>query len=137
VPAQALRWDDDSWRRRRANWFFHSALPIVGIRKLTERYDAYLKSRRSGSLQAIRTRPRRLEIEFQRNLTKYVGAPLLGAFSVAAGATLIASAFSGATVTGLREPASGRQSTPQRDLVFANGVVCISRRVSVLLGRPR
>jgi hypothetical protein len=69
----------------------------------------------------------RSRIEFERNLTKYVGAPLLGAFSVAAGTTLIASAFSGATVTGF--PVSlliGANPLLNGIWLFANGVVCIS-----------
>jgi hypothetical protein len=109
------------------HWFFHSALPIVGIRKVTERYTEYLKEQEariaSGELDAAE----RERVEFQRNLTKYVGAPLLGAFSVAAGATLIASAFSGATVTGF--PLSliiGANPLLNGIWFFANGVVCLS-----------
>jgi hypothetical protein len=69
----------------------------------------------------------RASLEFQRNLTKYVGAPLLGAFSVAAGATMIGSAFSGATVTGL--PLNlilGGNPLLNGIWFFANGVICIS-----------
>ncbi len=109
------------------NWFFHSALPIVGIRKLTERYDAYLKEQEKRIAEGNTDEAEKARIEFQRNLTKYVGAPLLGAFSVAAGATLIASAFSGATATGL--PVSlllGGNPLLNGIWFFANGVVCIS-----------
>jgi hypothetical protein len=109
------------------NWFFHSALPIVGIRKLTERYDAYLKAQEKRIAEGDTDEAEKARIEFQRNLTKYVGAPLLGAFSVAAGATMIASAFSGATVTGL--PVSlllGGNPLLNGIWFFANGVVCIS-----------
>jgi hypothetical protein len=109
------------------NWFFHSALPIVGIRKLTERYDAYLKEQEKRIAEGHTDEAEKARIEFQRNLTKYVGAPLLGAFSVAAGATLIASAFSGATVTGF--PVSlllGGNPLLNGIWFFANGVVCIS-----------
>jgi len=109
------------------NWLFHSALPIVGIRKLTERYDAYLKEQEKRIADGNTDEAEKARIEFQRNLTKYVGAPLLGAFSVAAGATLIASAFSGATATGL--PVSlllGGNPLLNGIWFFANGVVCIS-----------
>src|SRR5262245_16504658 len=82
------------------NWFFHSALPIVGIRKLTEKYNDYLKEQEKMLAEGKLDEAERGRVEFQRNLTKYVGAPLLGAFSVAAGASLIGAAFSGATVTG-------------------------------------
>ncbi len=106
---------------------FHSALPIVGIRKLTERYDGYLKEQERLLAEGKLDEAERSRIEFQRNMTKYVGAPLLGAFSVAAGATMIGAAFSGATVTGL--PLSlllGANPLLNGIWFFANGVVCIS-----------
>ncbi len=109
------------------NWFFHSALPIVGMRKLTEKYNDYLKEQEALLAQGKLDEAERGKLEFQRNLTKYVGAPLLGAFSVAAGATMIGAAFSGATVTGL--PLSlilGGNPLLNGIWFFANGVVCIS-----------
>lgn len=109
------------------HWFFHSALPVVGIRKLTERYTEYLKGQEARLASGEIDEAQRANIEFQRNLTKYVGAPLLGAFSVAAGGAMIASAFSGATVTGL--PVSlliGGNPLLNGIWFFANGVICIS-----------
>jgi len=108
-------------------WFFHSALPIVGIRKLTEKYNEYLKEQEKMLAEGKLDEAERGRIEFQRNMTKYVGAPLLGAFSVAAGATMIGAAFSGATVTGF--PLSlilGGNPLLNGIWFFANGVVCIS-----------
>lgn len=109
------------------NWFFHSALPIVGVRKLTEKYNDYLKEQERMLAEGKLDEAERGRVEFQRNLTKYVGAPLLGAFSVAAGASLIGAAFSGATVTGF--PVSlilGANPLLNGIWFFANGVVCIS-----------
>jgi hypothetical protein len=109
------------------NWFFHSALPVVGLRKLTEKYNDYLKEQEKMLAEGQLDEAERGRIEFQRNLTKYVGAPLLGAFSVAAGASLIGAAFSGATVTGF--PISlilGANPLLNGIWFFANGVVCIS-----------
>ncbi|MBX3279711.1 MAG: hypothetical protein KF868_17040 [Acidobacteria bacterium] len=109
------------------HWFFHSALPVVGIRKLTEKYVDYLKSQEERIARGELDEAERERLEFQRNMTKYVGAPLLGAFSIAAGAALVASAFSGATVTGF--PVSlllGANPLLNGVWFFANGVVCIS-----------
>lgn len=109
------------------NWFFNSALPIVGIRKLTEKYNEYLKEQEKLLAEGKLDEAERGRIEFQRNLTKYIGAPLLGAFSVAAGASMIGAAFSGATVTGF--PVSlilGGNPLLNGVWFFANGVVCIS-----------
>jgi len=109
------------------NWFFHSALPIVGVRKLTEKYNDYLKEQERMLAEGKLDEAERSRVEFQRNLTKYVGAPLLGAFSVAAGASLIGAAFSGVTVAGF--PVSlilGANPLLNGIWFFANGVVCIS-----------
>lgn len=109
------------------HFFFHSALPVVGIRTLTEKYTEYLKGQEALLAKGEIDESERSRIEFQRNMTKYVGAPLLGAFSVAAGTTLIASALSGATVTGF--PIGlllGGNPLLNGIWFFANGVVCIS-----------
>lgn len=109
------------------NWFFNSAMPIVGVRKLTEKYNEYLKEQEKLLAEGKLDEAERGRVEFQRNLTKYVGAPLLGAFSVAAGASMIGAAFSGATVTGF--PVSlilGGNPLLNGIWFFANGVVCIS-----------
>lgn len=106
---------------------FNSALPVVGLRKLTEKYNEYLKGQEARLATGEIDEAERASIEFQRNMTKYVGAPLLGAFSVAAGATMIGAAFSGATVTGL--PLSlllGGNPLLNGIWFFANGVICIS-----------
>jgi hypothetical protein len=109
------------------NWLLHSSLPIIGLRKVTERYHEHLKEQERRIASGELDEAERASIEFQRNLTKYVGAPLLGAFSVAAGATLIGTAFSGATATGL--PVSlilGGNPLLNGVWFFANGVICIS-----------
>jgi hypothetical protein len=109
------------------NWLFHSALPIVGLRKLTEKYNDYLKEQEKMLAEGKLDEAERGRVEFQRNLTKYVGAPLLGVFSVAAGASMIGAAFSGATVSGF--PVSlilGANPLLNGIWFFANGMVCIS-----------
>lgn len=107
--------------------FFNSALPVYGLRHLTEKYSDYIKDQEAKLAKGEIDEAERASIEFQRNITKYVGAPLLGAFSVAAGATLIGAAFSGATVTSL--PLSlilGTNPLLNGIWFFANGVICIS-----------
>src|SRR5262249_60154303 len=83
------------------NWFFHSALPIVGLRKLTEKYNDYLKEQERMLAEGKLDEAERSRIEFQRNLTKYVGAPLLGTFSVVAGGPATRRAFFGAPGPGV------------------------------------
>jgi hypothetical protein len=71
------------------------------------------------------TEAERDRVKFQRDAAKYVGAPLLGAFSIAAGAGLIAEAVTGGVVTGL--PISlvlGGNPLLSSVWLFGNGLVC-------------
>ncbi|MCI0662183.1 MAG: hypothetical protein L0220_14020 [Acidobacteria bacterium] len=116
------------------SWFFNSALPIVGIGKLTEKYNDYLKEQETLLAEGKLDEAKRSQIEFQRNMVKYVGAPLLGTFSIAAGATMIGAAFSGATVSGF--PISlilGANPLLNGIWFFANGVVCINEGVKFFM----
>ena len=109
------------------HWFFHSALPVVGMRKLTEKYQEYLHAQEILLAEGKLDEAERERLAFQQKMTKYVGAPLLGAFSVAAGASMIGAALSGATVAGF--PVSlvlGAHPLLNGIWFFANGVICIS-----------
>jgi hypothetical protein len=67
----------------------------------------------------------RKRVEFQRNITKYVGAPLLGAVSCAAGAAMFAQIVSPGGVVGA--PVSwlvGGNPFLGGVWLFANGVIC-------------
>lgn len=108
------------------HWFFHSALASYGLRKLSERYFAYLKRQeqliQSGQLSEAEA----ARIEFQRNMTKYVGAPLIGAFHVAAGATLIAQSLSPGRIVGAPvEWILGGNPLLTSVWLFSNGLICI------------
>ncbi|HEX8186152.1 MAG TPA: hypothetical protein VF747_15420, partial [Blastocatellia bacterium] len=64
-------------------------------------------------------------VKFQRDAAKYVGAPLLGAFSIVAGAGLVAEAFSGAAVTGIPiNLVLGGNPMLSSIWLFGNGLVC-------------
>jgi len=108
------------------HWFFHSALAPYGLRKLSEKYLEYLKKQEAllaeGKLSEAETARR----EFQKNITKYVGAPLLGAFSVTLGATLIAEGFSPTRIVGLPlELILGGNPILNSVWLFSNGLICI------------
>ena len=63
--------------------------------------------------------------EFERKIVKYVGAPLLGAFSCAAGAVMWAQIFQPGRITG--SPISwllGGNPVLEGVWLFANGVIC-------------
>jgi hypothetical protein len=107
------------------NWLFHSAMAPYGMRKLSEKYERYLKKQeeliRDGKLSEAEA----ARVKFQRDAAKYVGAPLLGAFSIAAGAGLVAEAFTGGVATGV--PISlvlGGNPLLSSVWLFGNGLIC-------------
>ncbi|MBI3948929.1 MAG: hypothetical protein HY314_00515 [Acidobacteria bacterium] len=110
----------------RGHWFFHSALASYGLRKISERYFDYLK-RQEQLIQAGKlSEAEAAGIEFQRNIAKYVGAPLLGAFSVATGATLIAQSLSPGRIVGMPvELLIGGNPILSSIWLFSNGLICI------------
>jgi len=107
------------------NWFFHSAIVPYGLRKLSEKYEGHLKSQETLLREGRLSESERERVKFERDVAKYVGAPLLGAFSVAAGAGLVYEAFTGAAVTGV--PISlvlGGNPMLSSIWFFANGMIC-------------
>jgi hypothetical protein len=107
------------------HWLTHSALPIFGIRKLSEKFDDYLRQKEELIAEGKLSEADQKRIEFERNITKYVGAPLLGAFSCAAGAAMWAQIMQPAGIAGA--PVSwlvGGNPFLGGVWLFANGAIC-------------
>jgi hypothetical protein len=107
------------------HWLTHSALPVWGLRKATEKFESYLQTREELIGRGEVDEAERERIEFERKIAKYVGAPLLGAFSCAAGAAMWAQIFSGGPIVGA--PISwllGGNPFLDGVWLFANGVIC-------------
>lgn len=107
------------------HWLTHSALPIFGARKLSEKFNDYLKKQEELIAAGQLDEAERKRVEFQRNITKYVGAPLLGTLSCAAGAAMFAQILSSGGVVGA--PVSwlvGGNPFLGGVWLFANGVIC-------------
>jgi hypothetical protein len=107
------------------HWFTHSALPVYGLRKVSEKFDAYLKKQESLRAHGQLDEAERQRLEFERKVATYVGAPLLGAFSCAAGAAMWAQIFQPGRITGA--PISwllGGNPFLDGVWLFANGVLC-------------
>ena len=107
------------------HWLTHSALPIFGIRKLGEKFDGYLRKQEELIAKGELSEADQKRVEFERNITKYVGAPLLGAFSCAAGAAMFAQILQPGSVAGA--PVSwlvGGNPFLGGVWLFANGVIC-------------
>jgi hypothetical protein len=107
------------------NWLFHSALIPYGLRKLADKYESYLKRQEDLVRKGELAEAEQKRVEFERDMAKYIGAPLLGAFSVAAGAGLVYEAFAGGAVTGF--PVNlvlGGNPLLTSIWLFGNGLVC-------------
>jgi hypothetical protein len=107
------------------HWLTHSALPIFGARKLSEKFNDYLRKQEQLIADGQLNEAEQKRIEFARNITKYVGAPLLGAVSCAAGAAMFAQILQPGSVVGA--PVSwliGGNPFLGTVWLFANGVIC-------------
>ena len=107
------------------HWLTHSALPVWGLKKAYDKFDEYLKKQEALIAAGKLDDAERERVEFQRKAAKYVGAPLLGAFSCAAGAVMFAQIGSPTGIVGA--PISWLLGgSPFLDGVwlFANGVIC-------------
>lgn len=109
-----------------SNWFFHSALPFYGVKKVGDEFQNYLKKQEEQISKGELSDAEAERIKFEREIVKYVGAPLLGAFSCAAGAMMWAQIFSPKTITGA--PISwllGGNPILEGVWLFGNGTLCL------------
>ena len=107
------------------HWLTHSALPVLGLKLASKKFDEYLKKQEARIAAGELDEAERERVEFQRKMAKYVGAPLLGAFSCAMGATLFAQIVNPVGITGA--PVSwilGGNPFLDGVWLFANGVIC-------------
>jgi hypothetical protein len=107
------------------HWLTHSALPVYGLKKVSQKFDNHLKSQEELIGKGELSEAERQRVEFERNIVKYVGAPLLGAFSCAAGAAMWAQIFQPGRITGA--PISwllGGNPFLDGVWLFANGLIC-------------
>jgi hypothetical protein len=107
------------------HWLTHSALPVWGLHKISEKFDAHMRKQEELIAEGKLSEAERERIEFRRKITKYVGAPLLGAFSCAAGAAMFAQIVQPGAITGA--PISwllGGNPFLDGVWLFANGVIC-------------
>lgn len=107
------------------HWLTHSALPVWGLHKISEKFEAHMRKQEELIAAGQLSEAERERVEFRRKMTKYVGAPLLGAFSCAAGAAMFAQIASPGAITGA--PISwllGGNPFLDGVWLFANGVIC-------------
>lgn len=109
-----------------SHWLFNSTLPTSAVKLVADRFDEHLKSQsellEKGELSAADAD----RLRFEREITKYVGAPLLGAFSFASGVVLLTNVFNPKTITGAPvDWLLGGNPVLEGVWFFGNGVVCL------------
>jgi hypothetical protein len=110
------------------HWLTHSALPVWAMQRAGAKFDSYLREREELIEQGDLSEAERKRAEFERTMVKYVGAPLLGAFSCAAGLAMWAQIFQPGTIVGA--PIGwliGGNPLLSGIWLFANGVICLQQ----------
>lgn len=108
-----------------SHWLLNSAIPVYSVKKLAESFDGYLKRREELIEKGALNQADAERIQFERDIAKRIGAPLLGAFSFASGAVMMTNVLNPATVTGF--PLGniiGGNPLLEGVWFFGNGMVC-------------
>jgi hypothetical protein len=110
------------------HWLTHSALPVWAVRKVGQKFDDYVRERERLVAAGELDEAERSRVEFERKMVRYVGAPLLGAFSCAAGVAIWAQILQPGPIVGA--PVSWLTGgNPVLDAVwlFGNGIICFQQ----------
>ena len=108
-----------------SNWLFNSALPGWSVKKVSEKFNDYLKEQEEVVKKGDLSEAEAERVRFEREIVKYVGAPLLGAFSCGSGAMMWANIFSPKTITGAPVDWILRGNPVLEGVwLFGNGLMC-------------
>jgi len=108
-----------------SHWLFNSALPTWSVKKVSELFNDYLKGQENLITEGDLTKAEAEKLQFERDIAKYVGAPLLGAFSFASGAVMMTNIINPKTITGAPiDWILGGNPLLEGVWFFGNGMVC-------------
>ncbi|MGE3467590.1 MAG: hypothetical protein AB7J13_11730 [Pyrinomonadaceae bacterium] len=108
-----------------SHWLLNSAIPVYSVKKLGESFDGYLKRREELIEKGALNQADAERIQFERDIAKRIGAPLLGAFAFASGAVMMTNVLNPSTVTGF--PLGniiGGNPMLEGVWFFGNGMIC-------------
>jgi len=110
------------------HWLTHTALPVWALGKASAKFDDYLRTREELLGEGRLTEAERQRVEFEREIVRYVGAPLLGTFSCAAGLMMWAQIFQPGTIVGAPiDWLIGGNPLLSGIWLFSNGVICFQQ----------
>ena len=108
-----------------SHWLFNSALPAWSVKKISEQFNAYLKSQEELIAKGELSEADAERAKFERDIATRIGAPLLGAFSFASGAVLMTNVLNPKTITGAPiDWILGGNPLLEGVWFFGNGMVC-------------
>lgn len=108
-----------------SHWLLNSAIPAHTVKMLAENFDGYLKRREELIAAGRISDADKARYEFERDIAKRIGAPLLGAFSFASGAVLMSNIFDAGSLTGFPiGTIIGGDPILEGVWFFGNGLVC-------------
>ena len=108
-----------------SHWLFNSAIPTWSVKKLAENFDGYLKRREDLIEKGQLSEADAERINFERDIAKRIGAPLLGAFSFASGAVMMTNILDPKNITGFPIGSIiGGNPLLEGVWFFGNGMVC-------------
>ncbi|MBE7517357.1 MAG: hypothetical protein HS105_12250 [Chloracidobacterium sp.] len=109
-----------------SHWLMNSAIPTLTVKELAVRFDGYLKRREELIKKGALNQADAERIQFERDLAKRVGAPLLGAFAFASGAVMMTNVLDPSNITGFPIGSIiGGSPLLEGIWFFGNGMVCI------------
>ena len=108
-----------------SHWLFSSALPGSVVKRFGKEFTAYLDKQEKLIAEGKLTKAEQEKVEFERQIVKQVGAPLLGAFSFASGAVLMTNILNPKTITGAPiDWLIGGNPLLEGVWFFGNGMIC-------------
>jgi hypothetical protein len=108
-----------------SHWLFNSVLPAWSVKKLSEQFTNYLTEQEKLIASGDLSKADAEKVQFERDIVKRVGAPLLGAFSFASGAVMMTNIINPKTITGF--PIGwilGGNPLLEGVWFFGNGMIC-------------
>ncbi len=108
-----------------SHWLFNSALPAWSVKKLSEQFNEYLKTQEELVQKGELTQAEAEKIQFERDIARRIGAPLLGSFAFASGAVMMTNILNPKTITGAPlDWLIGGNPLLEGVWFFGNGMVC-------------
>ena len=108
-----------------SHWLFNSALPAWSVQKVGEQFNNYLKEQEELIAKGELSKAEAEKIQFERDIAKRIGAPLLGSFAFASGAVMMTNILNPKTITGAPiDWILGGNPLLEGVWFFGNGMVC-------------